>query len=295
MVSDMSDTTDDLKIEIEDEAPATPEVVVEEAPKPQEGPTAEEALAELRAQLDGEKRRADAAEERARQEALRAHAAGNEVEDANLQIVNTAIEQVKTVGTNLKAQIAAAYRAQDYDAVAELQEAISINASRLTQLENGKQAMEAQPKREAPRAAPVDPVEALASQLSSRSAAWVRAHPDFARDPVKMQKMVAAHNLATADGIAPDTDEYFSAIETTLRIAPREDAADDPMSAAAKPTQRRAAPAAAPVSRSGAAPGARPNTIRLTRDEIEAAEISGMTPEQYARHKYALTKEGKMH
>lgn len=293
----MSDATEDLKIEIEEDPQPAPDVVVEEAPKEasSEAPSAEDALKELRGQLESERLARAAAEERARQEALRAHSAHSEVEDANLQIVNTAIDQVKTVGTNLKAQLAAAYRAQDFETVAELQEAISINASRLTQLENGKQAMEAQPKREAPQVAPADPVEALASQLSPRSAAWVRAHPDFARDPVKMQRMIAAHNLATADGIAPDTDEYFSTIETTLRIKPQEAEADDPTATAAKVTQRRAAPASAPVSRSGAAPGTRPNTIRLTREEIEAAEISGMTPEQYARNKYALTKEGKLH
>jgi hypothetical protein len=70
------------------------------------------------------------------------------------------------------------------------------------------------------------------------------------------------------DGISPDADEYFEAVETTLRMRrPEPVRDDDPMTDAAKPTQRRTPPPAAPVSRSGAGPGARPNTVRLTAQE----------------------------
>ena len=154
-------------------------------------------------------------------------------------------------------------------------------------------AMEAQLK-QAPR--PVqhaDPVEQLASQLSGPSAAWVRAHPEYARTPRLTQKMIAAHNLVTADGIASDTPEYFASVEKVLGIgAPVE---EDALSSASAPAQRRSAPAAAPVSRTGTATGTRPNIVRLSAEEREMAGMMGMSPEDYARNKVALKREGKLH
>jgi hypothetical protein len=108
--------------------------------------------------------------------------------------------------------------------------------------------------------------------------------------------MLAAHNLVTADGIAPDTDEYFDSVESILRVRRSEPVhqADDPMADAAKPTQRRTPPPSAPVSRSSGGPGSRPNTVRLTSQEREMASMMGMTVEEYAKNKLALQKEGKL-
>ena len=105
--------------------------------------------------------------------------------------------------------------------------------------------------------------------------------------------MIAAHNLVTADGIASDTPEYFASVEKVLGIgAPVE---EDALSFASAPAQRRSAPAAAPVSRTGTATGTRPNIVRLSAEEREMASMMGMTPEDYARNKVALKREGKLH
>jgi hypothetical protein len=66
------------------------------------------------------------------------------------------------------------------------------------------------------------------------------------------------------------------------------------MNEAAKPTQRRQAPPSAPVTRSGTAPGTRPNVVRLSAQEREMAEMMQMTETEYARNKLALQKEGKL-
>jgi phage I-like protein len=66
------------------------------------------------------------------------------------------------------------------------------------------------------------------------------------------------------------------------------------MSTASTPTQRRSAPPAAPVSRSGNGSGGKPNTYRMTPEEREIAQMMGMSPEDYARNKIALRKEGKL-
>jgi hypothetical protein len=183
----------------------------------------------------------------------------------------------------------------DYDRAAEIQQRMSDNAARLLQLENGKDALEKQ-TRQAPvyQQQPIDPVEALASQLSPRSAAWVRNNPQFATDQRLFQKMIAAHNLAVADGLTPDTDDYFATVEETLRIRRPEPVYNDPMAETATVTQKRSAPPAAPVSRGGNGTGSNPNRVTLSPAEREMAQMMGMTEKEYAVNKIALQKEGKL-
>ncbi len=113
--------------------------------------------------------------------------------------------------------------------------------------------------------------------------------------------MIAAHNLVTTDEEhpeAPETDGYFTRIEQILGLVrpatppPPPPPADNPLSAAAKPVQGRSAPPSAPVNSGGN--GKRPTTMRLTADEVEMAEMMGMTKEEYARNKLALEREGKI-
>jgi phage I-like protein len=87
-----------------------------------------------------------------------------------------------------------------------------------------------------------------------------------------------------------DTPAYFAAIEAKLGVSKTADTGDQ---YAAKVTQRRdAAPAAAPVSR-GTGSGNK-NAVRLTSAEREAASDMGMSEQDYAKHKIALIKEGKL-
>ena len=149
-----------------------------------------------------------------------------DVRDANLNMVTTAIETVRRETEILESNYANALSNQDYVGAAKIQTQMSTNAARLVQLETGKEAMEAeakQPVKEIPRA--TDPVEALASQLSPASAAWVRAHPEFARDPRLTNRMIAAHNLAISGDLIPlkaDSPEYFRACrKSTLGLRKR--------------------------------------------------------------------------
>lgn len=270
-------------------------IVVEKAEeKPQEDPI-DTGLEALKEQLERERQGRIEAERRANEAAQNAYQAMNEAQDSNLHLVTNAIETVNQTNSILKSNYRDAMAAGDYDTAAEIQAEMSSNAARLLQLEQGKQALESAPRNEAPRPYVADPVEALASQLSPRSADWVRRHPEYATDQRLYNKMLAAHNLAVADGISPDTEDYFSSIEDTLRIRnSRRDDYDDASSAAAKPVQRRSSPPAAPVSRSGNAGGSAPNRVRLTSEEREMASMMGMTPEEYGRNKLALQKEGKL-
>ncbi len=289
----MSDAkeTEEIEVRVDEPVAETPDIVVEAEAKPVI--SAEDGVEELRRRLDVERKGREEAEYRAQQATSQVQQARSEVDSSNLQLVRTAIDTMTREGAILKENYKQAMAAGDYDSAAEYQEAMADARAKLLQLENGMSAMEAQLK-QAPR--PVqhaDPVEQLASQLSGPSAAWVRAHPEYARTPRLTQKMIAAHNLVTADGIASDTPEYFASVEKVLGIgAPVE---EDALSSASAPAQRRSAPAAAPVSRTGTATGTRPNIVRLSAEEREMASMMGMTPEDYARNKVALKREGKLH
>lgn len=277
------------------------EVVLDENLSPEEPEIVENdpadpkiAIAELNRKLKEANLRAQEAEKAAREEFQRSQSARAEVEDTNLHLVNNAIETVKRENEILKANMRDAMASGDYDKVAEAQESISMNAAKLLQLENGREAMKNQPKQQIqPMPRSQDPLEQVKSTLSPRSAAWVDEHPEFVRDPRLFRKMVAAHELAVSDGIEPDSDEYFAAVEQTLGVSKRVEV-EDVTSSASAPVQRRAAPAAAPVSRSGTAGGSRPNVVRLTAAEREMADMMGMSEKDYARNKLALQREGKL-
>ena len=275
------------------------EVIGENDPIPAEtadedGDDVESQLKKLKKKLEDEQRARREAEERALRAQQQAYSAYNEVEDTNLHLVTTAIETVKRDNDILKAQYSEAMSAGDYDRAAELQESMASNVAKLQQLESGKLAMQTRPKVAPPVAS--DPVEQFASQLSPRSADWVRRNPQCVTDPRLMQKMVAAHNLAVADGYQPDSDDYFGFIEDTLRLnrrqqRPVEAEQESPLSSASKPVARQAPPPPAPANRNGSS---RPNVVRLSPAEAQAARDMGMTDQEYALNKLALQKAGRL-
>jgi hypothetical protein len=271
------------------------EVVKAEDAPPKAKPELPPEVRELKFQLEQEKLARAEAEKRARMAAEREYAAKNEVTDSNLSLISNAISSTQQETAYLKAGYREAMATGDYDRAAEIQQRMSDNAARLLQLENGKDALEKQGRQVAPQhQQPMDPVEALASQLSPRSAAWVRNNPQFATDQRLFQKMIAAHNLALADGLQPDTDDYFATVEETLRIRRSEPTYEDPMAQSATVTQKRSAPPAAPVSRGGNGTGSNPNRVTLSAAEREMAQMMGMTNQEYAQNKLSLQKEGKL-
>ena len=260
-------------------------VIEEEAAAPKEV-TLEEGVDDLKQRLAAAEARAKAAEEARHSAEVAAHEARGTVQETNLQLVTNAIDTLRQSNEIAKANYKAAMSNGDYDAAASYQEDMSTHAAKLLQLEQGKQALESTPAPVMPVSRPSDPVEAFASQLSPRSAEWVRRHPQFVNDPRLNQKMIAAHNLAVADGHAADSDEYFEAVEGVLGVR-KAPANDEALSTAAR---RSTPPPAAPVSRETRGG----NVVRLSGEEREMAAMMKMTPEEYAKNKVALKKEGRL-
>lgn len=258
----------------------------------------DDGIRDLKMKLEEEKLARLDAERRVKQASEQANMARSEVDDTNLKLIDSAIDTVKNNETLLKQRYKESLVNQDYDEVAEIQSQMADIALQKMQLLNGKFAYETkmkEPKYQQPVES--DPVEQLANQLSSRSAEWVRSHPEFATNPRLYQKMIAAHNLAIADGVEADTDDYFDTIEYTLKVRPQNsvEAPESALSTASAPLSRRSAPPAAPPSRSPSTnSGTRPNVVRLNASEREMANMMGMTDQEYAKNKMALIKEGKL-
>jgi hypothetical protein len=302
----MSDTEEKMEFSIpEDDAPENEVVIVDKNEKNEKDDAIdpEDGINDLKMKLQSEQQRRLEAENRAREAIQRQYAAQTEREEANYTLIESAIKTVERDSSDLRAAYRDALSVGDYDRVAEIQDAMTENKLRLSELNRGKEYLKSRSPEAPPPPPPQDPVEALAAQLSPKSAEWIRAHPEYAKDQKLFRKMLAAHELALADGIEPDTDDYFSSVESTLRIERRKPSREpveaetdaEAMSTAAKPVQRRSAPPAAPVSRATNGPGStRSNVITLTRAEAEAARDMGMTEKEYWENKRLLQKEGRI-
>ena len=294
MADENTEAKEEIIVKDAVEAPAVQEAIAEEEISPELG------IEALKQQLSMERVARAEAETRARQAENTASKASIEVQDSNLQLIVSAIDSVNRSNTMLKRDYSMAMASGNFDQAAEIQSTMSMNSAKLLQLENGRSALEQRlknpPQMQPER--PVDPVESVASQLSPRSAAWLRAHPECVNDKRLYMKMIGAHNIAVADGFSADTDEYFSEIERQLGYRKPQtnvnDYDEEPTSAAAKPMPKKGPPPAAPTSRAASNGSGGRNTVTLNREEREMANIMGMTPEEYGKNKLALKKEGKL-
>lgn len=256
--------------------------------------TADEGIDKLKAQLAESERQRVAAEGRANNAEARVEQAQDTVASGELSIIEGGIQQLTTNKEILKANYATAMSEGNFTLASEINAEMAKNAAQLLNLENGKIAIETRPKRDARKTAiqSNDPVEVLASQLAPESAAWIRAHPEYARDMQKNAEMMSAHYKALAKQLAPNSAEYFAFVEKDLGIGhndqrrqQQDDDTDDGagtrvVSRAADGQQRRQGddpPPAAP-GRNGGGGG---KTVRLTAAQAEAAKISGLTNEEY--------------
>jgi hypothetical protein len=294
--------SDEPKVEIEEEQPevsAKPEETAEIPP--------EKGIQELKRRLEEEKQARIQAEKQAREAHERALKANTDKSESQYQLVVNAIETVKERAKALETAYAEALSVGDTTKAAEIVSAMSSNNGQLERLKDGKKAMKRQmqeaeeqakqPLQQVqPRGSIVDQLIDNVSQTSRASAEWLDANRAYIRDERDVRKMFRAHEDAIDDGIRADTPEYFEFIESRLGVrrkvddVPEKEVAENPMSSASAPAQKRSTqPPPAPVTRGTP----RPNTMRLSKDEAETARALGYTPEEYAKNKALLMKEGR--
>lgn len=277
----------------------------------EKGPTPDEAIADLKSQIEAANAEKDRlasqraeAERRAAESEQRATSAQEEIKSSEHQIIANALEVVERDIKMAKQNYAAAMASGNYEAVADAQEALSEAAAKRLQLSNAKIHLESQlPARMEGRVADQqprqpqqqDPVEAWAQTLSPRSAKWVREHREAVTDPTKARKLTAAHNAAVdLEGIEPDSDAYFAYIEQRMGYRQAEESEPAPAAHLAPRQARTIAAAPSSSSSSGGQTRRSDNTVTLSPAERETARALGMTERDYAINKMALIREGKL-
>ena len=263
----------------------------------------QDSIEKLQKKLKKEEGLRKKAEKEAYESSVRANQASSEVENSNLTLVTTAIDTVRRDQEILKSNLRDSMSIGDYDKAADIQETMSMNSAKLLQLEQGFHEMKNRPKieQQAPPQHSGDMVDEIASRVTPLSAKWIKQNRDHLEDPRAIRMMGRAHEDAVDMGIRPESDEYFRFVENRLGIG-KEDTRqqqepsydnDSPLSEASSPSIRRQSPPAAPVSRTGSAPGTRPNVVRLTQAQAEAAKISGLTEVEY--YKLMIQERNRAH
>ena len=293
----------------EEELKALPPELPLEPPEKSASDEASEALKKqmkaLEETANAERQARIAAEQRAEEERQEAARLRTAAETAGQQTVTTAIDAATSKRDMAKAEYKRAMEAGDWNAAAEAQERLSMASSELVNYQFQKNAAtQGQPVTEGRVEQPqrADPVESFISSASPQSQAWLRQHRDLVQVrngmPVLDSRVMAAHYQADADGIRPDTPDYFSFIENKLNPSkPPVIEDDEPV----KPKQRNA-PVSAPVSRETLNSNGQPTQrIKLTAEQVEAAHMLGDPKKtmrereiEYWNHLQALKAEGRI-
>jgi chemotaxis protein histidine kinase CheA len=242
-------------------------------------------IADLKGQFATMTQRATAAETAHQQTAHQLEEARRELQTTKTEVVSSQLDTVLSgiQAANAEADAAekdyiAAFEAGDGPAQARAQRKMAAAEARVQRLNEAKgdleeakatkpvQRTEARPE---PRQEPTDKVELFAKSMSPRSAAWIRAHPDCVTDSKKNFRMLAAHNLAVADDIPIDSDEYFQRIEAgvadkAVKIEPKPEVKVDA-------TGKRPISAAASGANSGGGMNGGGMEVRLSAREVAAA------------------------
>lgn len=254
--------------------------------------TVADGVAELQRKLDDSERARVSAERRADEAFRRAGHAENTAYGSQMAVLQGALDTLIANRETLKKDYAAALAAGEFDRAADLQTRIADEAAQKVEIEKGKAALEGQAR---PRQAPGDneKVEAYVRSLQPRAAAWIRAHPQYVTDAQLNDELMEKHFAARRAGHAEGSDSYFTFMESNLGLAGGSGTAARPqqreqeqetngenLSGASQVAQRRdVQPSPAAPSRGGSS-----RQIRLSPREAEAARISGLTDEEYAKN-----------
>lgn len=107
---------------------------------------------------------------------------------------------------------------------------------------------------------------------------WLRQRPEAMNDPAKNRALQHAFNVSQTLGLARGSQEYFDYMEKALGY----------QKAAVPQKQEKPTTYAAPVSREVGGPAISGSKVHLSKEQREAARISGLTDAQYAKNLMAI-------
>lgn len=230
-------------------------------------------------------------------------------EEAEYQSVLTAMGAAESESEGAQRDLEGALTNGDHRAATDAQKRIARAEAKIIQLEDGKNILE---QRKATAAAKAEdlkrnppPAQRLSveQQIDANSALlpsqkdWLKSHPDAWTDQRKNMRLQGAHVEAEDKGFTPGSKKYFQYLEDRLGYSETEEEIDgdeeddDPEPVSRRQTARRTL-VSAPVSRDAPTNSGKPSSskIKLSVKQQEAAAISGISPQEYARNLMRLNE-----
>lgn len=182
-------------------------------------------------------------------------------------------QRITTELAQAKAQFKAAYESGDGDALADAQmrmTELKTEEARVNTFRPQRPAQEQQVQPPAQRPAGPPPP-------SSRATAWAQQNPWFQKDEEMTGFAYGVHERLIKQGVAPDSEEYYNQINTSVRrvFADKfEDAKTED-----KTPRRQMSSVVAPAGRQT---NVTPRKVVLTSTQVALAKRLGLKPEVYA-------------
>ena len=230
-------------------------------------------------------------ERRAKEEALRAR---EELERLSQQLIE---ENKKLKASSTKSQAAlidqakrnataevesarnaykTAYDSGDSEAVMEAQDKLTSARLKLERISNLK--VPTLQEEETPVQMEVQNKPAPVTQVDARAADWQKANSWFGQDDEMTSFALGLHNKLVKQGVSPQSDDYYEAINSRMRQVFPDSFEDDSTEVEVSPEPKRKAQVVAPATRSTAQ-----KKVTLTKTQVQIAKRLGLTPQQYAK------------
>lgn len=286
----MTDNNQEEEFDVEKEEQKQAEKQAEESNEEEAAPSPEEIIEKLKADMAAKdeeakqyRERAEKAEKERGESAVTATNAQEQALQLHEQKISNDIDTENTRIESIERKLEEAQTTGDVKAMVAAQRELSKATVALANAENAKQQFEswkqqqaAQPKRQ--------------SGYTPETQKWINEHPQFTSDPTYRAEALAADSAAQSLGYAPDTTAYFNFINDRLdRAFDKKPEAQEQQSS---PRQKKVIPSAAPSRESASGNIVRSfKDIQLTAEQKEAAEISGISEEDYKKNLYTIKQQ----
>lgn len=212
------------------------------------------------------------------------------IQEGEQYLVHQIRERASMAVDQAKNSYRQAYEEGNTDKILEAQEALINAQSELKSADYQLNEIKHRPKQEpeefkAPE--PEQPQVHKPPEPSAKALKWSQENPWFGQEKDMTALAYGVHEkLIRDEGFDPNSDEYFEAIDRTMRsrfpdyFGEGDSGSDEPsQDEQSSSTSRSPSVVVAPSSRNN---GAKPRKVRLSRTQLALAKRLGLTPEQYA-------------
>jgi hypothetical protein len=252
---------------------------------------------ERRAREDEARRRVDL-EKSFLRVAAEKEAQDREIIEARQQAVTSALAAEEAEMERAESMMRHANAKNDSTLFVQAQKAMISISSRIEKLKEGQEALAEQqaaiakrpPINAPPQSAAPTSRDQILSRYTPRTQDYLRNRDSsWLTDPKNQNMLRSAHFAAAAQGLQPDTEAYFLAIDKHMGHG-QQPAAVEP-APAPKPIQK-SAPAAPPTTKSASSPTGNKVIVKLTPSQVEAAKAAGKTPAEWAKRIHIMSQPG---